>query len=396
MGNKLKGRHLTGNADRRSFFSISSDLVTLGMPMLYDLFINSSASVQRDKFVRIFPSGEVLDKNDLDKFKNKYFQLYVLEDQRKDYLKSLSLLAGATDVQKGEVIKDTAIHYLNKLFDSDTHFTTEVIDEAIQGCRESVESMVDMLQGYSVEDLQQLIAKLSFHDFYTYDHSINVSMYCIALFSALKPDAQRAEVVQAGLGGMLHDLGKIRIPTTIINNPGKLTQEQFDAIKQHPDYGKGLIEEHKCHCEGMDMIPVIRAVHEHHENFNGTGYPRGIEGAEIHMYARITAIADFFDALTTKRSYHEVLSIEEALGVMEKTAGKKIDPSLFKIFKKNVDAVALKTKLSLDEHFDPCQPHQELPFIEEGRPDQLDTTKDKNFGKVKFDGSLFGSSKKKQ
>src|SRR5690606_13361046 len=104
--------------------------------------------------------------------------------------------------------------------------------------------------------------------------------------------------------------------TTIINNPGKLSDDDFAEIKKHPGYGNDLIKESHCNCEGVDFEIIRRVVYEHHENFNGTGYPRGISGEKIHEMARITAIADFFDAITTKRSYHEALSTEDALAVM--------------------------------------------------------------------------------
>ena len=100
------------------------------------------------------------------------------------------------------MIKDSAIHYLDKLFDTDKEFTTEILSETLQGCKTTVESMVDVIKDYDVSKLQSLIASLSFHDFYTYDHSINVSMYCIfTLFTALKPNAPKEEIVLAGLGG---------------------------------------------------------------------------------------------------------------------------------------------------------------------------------------------------
>lgn len=373
-----------------NFFSISFDLIVTNRTIPYDLYVNSSASENRERYVRIYPKNESLTPEELKLFKKKYFQLYVHESQREDYLKSLINCQGAPDVVKTEIIKSSAIHYLDKLFEPGKEFTTEILSETINECKTAVESMVDVIKDYDVTKVQNLIASLSFHDFYTYDHSINVSMYCISLFRAVKPNATREEIVMAGLGGLLHDIGKINITTDIINKPEKLSDEEFEVIKKHPDWGYQLLTDNPCpDCQGVDFGIIKRIVYEHHENFNGTGYPRKISGNDIHLMARITAIADFFDAITTKRSYHEVLNTEDALQVMSKSVGKKIDPVLFETFTKSVKQLVLqgKTSLELPENFDPCQPQNILPFK---RPEPTfkvqgfgDQEKPKSFGKIK-------------
>jgi HD-GYP domain-containing protein (c-di-GMP phosphodiesterase class II) len=348
-----------------NFFSVSFDLILLDKAIPYDLYVNSSATQERERFVRIYPKNDPLNLEDLKLFKKKYFQLYVHEAQRDDYLKSLISVKGVGDKQKTDVIKSSAIHYLDKLFSDEKEFTTELLSETISECKVAVESMVDVIKDYDVSKVQGLIASLSFHDFYTYDHSINVSMYCISLFTAAKPNASKEEIVMAGLGGLLHDIGKIKISTDIINKPEKLSDEEFNIIKAHPTYGLELLTENGCpDCHGVDFNIIKRIVHEHHENFNGTGYPKKLAGADIHLLARVTAIADFFDAITTKRTYHEVLSTEDAIAVMSKSVGKKIDPVLFEIFTKSVKQLVMVGKLNkeLPEDFDPCQPQNVLPF----------------------------------
>lgn len=373
----------------KSYFSVDFEMVPVNVSLTFDLYVNSSGRAQKDRFVRIFPIEGVLTTGEIHQFKGKYHQLYVLESQRDAYLRSFVHFDGATDVQKTEVIKDSAIQYLGNIFDESKEFTTEVLEETIAGCRESVESMVEVIQDYDVTQVQNLIGTLSFHDFYTYDHSVNVSMYCISLFRAIKPDAKKEEVVMAGLGGLLHDLGKIKIPTTIINNSGNLSDEEFEEIKKHPKFGYDLVEESDCHecCKNIDMTIVQRVIHEHHENYNGSGYPQKIDGNNIHLYARITAVADFFDAITTKRSYHEALTVEDAIALMEKSVGKKLDPILFKAFKGHISGKVMEGKsgVQLPDDFDPCQPHNKLPFqkvdAEVKEKDFLKKEK-KAFGKV--------------
>jgi hypothetical protein len=117
-----------------------------------------------------------------------------------------------------------------------------------------------------------------------------------------------------------------------------------------------------------------------------------LAGEDIHFFARITAIADFFDAITTKRSYHEILSVDEAVAVMEKTVGKKLDPALFEMFKNNIGNLKkLMTKKDLPIDFDPCQPHNFL-FSEKESGDHL-LEKNKKFGSVKSKEDIFGKKK---
>jgi len=324
-----------------------------------------------------------------------------LESQRNLYLKSLVKNANFPVVEKTDVIRQSAFHYLDNLFDSKKEFTTEVLQETLNGCHEAVSSMVEVIREHSVKDVQSLIAQLSFHDFYTYDHSINVSMYCISILKAYKPKASDEELTQAGLGGLLHDLGKIKIPTRIINNPGKLSDEDFAEIKKHPGYGKTLLTENQCHCQGVDFNTVSRVIHEHHENWDGTGYPSKIDHDKIHLLARITAIADFFDAITTKRSYHEVVTTDEAIAIMANSVGRKLDPELFEVFARNTDALIKKRSQTreLPADFDPCQPVNVLPF-ETPKPKYLQedilAPKEKTYGKIKVEGDLFSSDAKKK
>jgi HD-GYP domain-containing protein (c-di-GMP phosphodiesterase class II) len=164
-------------------------------------------------------------------------------------------------VVKTNVIKDAAIEYLNNIFGKDKEFSTELLAKNIEGCRDVVESMVDALDQHNIDSLRNLIGNLSFHDFYTYDHSINVSMYCISIYRAINPKATRRELMHAGLGGLLHDLGKIKIPTHILNNPGGLSDEDYQIIKQHPDFGLDLLLNGHCEVSGdIDLKIIARFV----------------------------------------------------------------------------------------------------------------------------------------
>ncbi len=370
---------------RRSFFSVRYDLIQVGKPLAYDLFVNSSSIKEKEKFVRIFPAQGILTKEDLEDYHRKYFQIYVPEDQRSIYLRSF-VNSDTSEVNKATAIKSSALDYLNNIFDKD-QFSTDYLSQSIEGCKEVVGAMVDMLDHHNIDSLRNLIGNLSFHDFYTYDHSINVSMYCITIYKAINPKASRSQLIHAGLGGLLHDLGKVKIPTHILNNPGGLNDEEYQMIKKHPDFGLELLLNGHCEVsDDIDLKIISRIVHEHHENIDGTGYPAKLKGKEqIHLLARVCTIADFFDAITTKRSYNEVLSIPEAMNTMRKFRSIKLDPDIFDIFDQHVRYVRAEytRDLKLSDSFDPTLPYAKLP-IEEIRKIE----KELDFGKIKvFDPS---------
>jgi HD-GYP domain-containing protein (c-di-GMP phosphodiesterase class II) len=216
--------------------------------------------------------------------------------------------------------------------------------------------------------------------FYTYDHSINVSMYCISILKGIKPEASRKELMHAGLGGLLHDLGKVKIPTNILNSPEGLSDEQYAVIKQHPTYGIDLLRSGDVEvAEDIDLEVIARIVHEHHENWDGTGYPQKLKERTSHFLARLCAIADFFDAVTTKRSYSDVMPVGKAMAIMENTSGKKLDPVLFKAFSKHVEFSKIKStkELKMGERFDPSIPFSEFPL------EEVDIFEKEGFGGIK-------------
>ncbi len=376
----------------QSFFSVRRDLIQLDKPIGYDLFVNSSVVKGKEKFVRIFPSGGILHKEEVDEFHKKYVQLYIAEDQRKLYLRSLVRESNVNDLQKANVLKDAALDYLHNIFDNNKEFSTEILTQGIEGCREVVANMVDVLDHHNIDSLRGLIGNLSFHDFYTYDHSINVSMYCITIYKAIHPKATKKELMHAGLGGLLHDLGKIKIPTHILNNPGGLSDDDYKEIKKHPDFGLELLLGGHCEVDKeIDLKVVARVVHEHHENFDGTGYPSKLKGKdEIHLLARVCTIADFFDAITTKRSYNEVLPITDAMNTMRKFRGIKLDPEIFDTFDAHVRYVRadFARDLRLSDKFDPTIPYAKLPLEEVKKFE-----KEMDFGKIKV---VDGEAKKKK
>jgi response regulator RpfG family c-di-GMP phosphodiesterase len=131
----------------------------------------------------------------------------------------------------------------------------------------------------------------------------------------------------------MHDIGKIGIPDSVLPKPGKLTAEEFEVMKEHARIGSDIFKKSKRPL--MQTASII--AHEHHEKWNGSGYPRGLSGENIHIYGRITALVDVFDALSCERVYKKAWPMEKIIDLIREERGKHFDPKLVDIFIENLD-----------------------------------------------------------
>ena len=168
------------------------------------------------------------------------------------------------------------------------------------------------------------LLRLKSRDEYTYVHSVAVSVLMMNFARHLKMDA--ALLPDIGLAGLLHDVGKIAIPSTILNKPGRLTEGEFAVMKGHPANGYDLL----CASEGIPQFALDVCL-SHHERFDGTGYPSGLSGSGLSVIARMGAICDVYDALTSDRVYKDAWTPQRALGAMRRWKGH-FDPELLDVF----------------------------------------------------------------
>ncbi len=193
-----------------------------------------------------------------------------------------------------------------------------------QGYVKSISSLYDkQLKGI----VKGVIATLELKDPYTRGHSERVASYALLFIKELG-NLSIEEQKSFYYACLLHDIGKVHIPDSILMKPGKLTNEEFEIIKTHPVVGADAVKD----VEGIkDNISVILS---HHERWDGKGYPDGLKGEEIPLLARVTAIADSFDAMTSSRSYRAALPVEEAYQRIIDGSGSQFDPMLVNKFQK--------------------------------------------------------------
>jgi putative two-component system response regulator len=194
----------------------------------------------------------------------------------------------------------------------------EILQRLTNACR--VKRVTD-----SLEDATAVISSLANaiegRDTYTRGHVERVGTYAMELGRRAGVSPRELSVLR--LGGIVHDIGKVAVPDQILNKPGKLTDEEFGIVQRHPVIGYDILRPSRTF---RDVLPIVRW---HHERPNGTGYPDGLRGDQIPLLARITAVADVFDALSTSRSYRPAFSPVEYTPILRRAAdNEELDPAL--------------------------------------------------------------------
>ena len=210
----------------------------------------------------------------------------------------------------------------------------EMFSDARMGKAIQVEEARALVEDISNSVLRQphaliSLARLKTADEYTYMHSVAVCALMIALARQL--NLSEDMVREAGFAGLLHDIGKVGIPLKVLNKPGKLTDDEFAVVKSHPDVGAKIL------IESYDVSPMVLDVClHHHEKVDGTGYPHGLKGDTISLYAKMGAVCDVYDAITSNRPYKKGWSPADSIRKMAEWSKGHFDEAVFQAFVKTV------------------------------------------------------------
>ncbi|MBL7715712.1 MAG: HD-GYP domain-containing protein [Bdellovibrionales bacterium] len=246
----------------------------------------------------------------------KIEDLKALQKTAEDRILSPSLLDSTeAPEKKAELLRATAIHVTEDLFKDPSPANIERSQRVVGSF---VYAMMKDPKMY------HFLSQLSSHDPYTLQHSVGTSVICIILARKLGiTDSQ--DLSDVGQAGLLHDIGKIKINKDIINKNAPLDEFEWDEMRQHAEEGFKILEDNPQVSERAK-----RAVLQHHENHQGTGYPKGLKGDQIDLFAKIVCICDIYNALTTDRTYSKAKTPFEAFNYMRSNLSHKIDDAIFR------------------------------------------------------------------
>lgn len=203
----------------------------------------------------------------------------------------------------------------------------KVISDSVPEFKQIVSGLFDQLS--SDDRALNLLSSVKSFDDHVYTHSFNVMVYSVMM--AMNLGYTKKEIDEIGLGALLHDVGKILIPTDILHKKGRLTDDEFGIVKDHAEIGFNLLRK-------QYDVPLLSAhcAFQHHERMDGTGYPRRLFGDKIHKYARVMGVADVFDAVTSDRVYRKAMMPHEGLELIYAGYGTQFDKDIVDVFRKSI------------------------------------------------------------
>ncbi|SEG13506.1 HD-GYP domain, c-di-GMP phosphodiesterase class II (or its inactivated variant) [Caloramator fervidus] len=237
-------------------------------------------------------------------------------------------------------IKTYAVKSLNRLYSRIEYYNSADFKDTLQTIIELVDYLIE-----NKEVSFTYLTELKTYDNYTFVHSLNSCV--VALFLGVQLSYSKPMLIDLGAGTILHDIGKIKIPHSILNKDGKLTDEEYDIMKTHCELGYDIIKDIKGINEREKSIVL-----EHHERYDGKGYPKGLSGNKISKFARIACLCDVYDALISDRVYRKAFPPNEAYEFILASSGTYFDPEIVNLFKKHfcVYPLGIEVKLSNGYH----------------------------------------------
>lgn len=298
-------------ADGADYFRVRVATVVPDLPITFDLFVHING-----RFVHYLRPGERLSSLKIQNL-DRGNVFFVPTGQRalyKGYIFQKMNDPSLEVAKRALILREASLTLAEELF------VQQDIQSAIEDSTPVIAQIVEFMAA-EPEGMAHMLS-LSQHDFYTYNHSLDVSLYSTALGRIL--GLHEADVVELGRGALFHDIGKRQVDISIITKNGPLDDREWIQMQKHPQYGLHILTDYGC-SEAMKACCF-----EHHENFLGTGYPQKLLGEEIHPMARVIAITDTFDALTTKRSYNKPMSPREAIEFMNTRLADRYDPEFLR------------------------------------------------------------------
>ena len=300
-------------AKSQIYVPIKKWILDIGDTIDCDLYI---AVGSRNEKELLLPQKQPLTET-VKKRMDQYRFLYIREEDLSVYNHFIDQIVQAVAQNRHIAItKKAAVIYRQASVILDEMFENPEELENVPKSKKVVNTFVETI--FSDTHAIESLIKITAYDYYTHTHSINVCVYALSLGSYLGLNEEL--LTDLGMSALLHDLGKSKVNHAITNKNGRLTYDEYEQMKHHPSFGYAIAMK-----IGIRDKRILDGIRHHHEKLDGSGYPDGLRGDEITIFARIIGVCDVFDALSTKRSYKEKLSSYDALHLMKETMKNHLD-----------------------------------------------------------------------
>ncbi len=306
--------------EHNPYHGVDLEFITIDTVCDHDLFL-----LQEGRYVlyrkRSLPFS-MKDKQRLEQTRNKTIYVFCADEQelRRFYEANLPNIIENPNIpteKKAQVLYECATGISHEIFSNPDNV------ETIGKSKVVVDNTMSLLAKGSDAFLQ--IISLSSHDYYTYTHSVNVMTFTVALLSALGIKDERV-LKEAGMGALLHDIGKAKVPLEVLNKPGPLNDDEWTVMRKHPSFGFEMLSEAPVPERGRDIVI------QHHEKINGVGYPYGLRGDAIPLISQVVSICDAYDAMTTNRVYQKAKKPFDAFKIITKEMYGHFNPKVIEQF----------------------------------------------------------------
>lgn len=295
------------------FMKIRLNSIHPSAPVPFDIFVHIG-----EKYIHYLRTGDRLAAEKIENFERRAPDaFYIYSSERENYKRYVKDRMNSDQLptkEKALILRESSMSLVEEMFESPD------VGRALSESKAVITDFVSFMD--KDPDAMAHLIGLSSHDFYTYNHSLDVGIYSLGLGKVIGYSG--AELHELGQGALFHDVGKRHVSVDIICKAGPLDDVEWAQMQKHPQFGLMI----------LNNYPVSDAIKaccfEHHESYVGNGYPQQLVGDEIHPMARIVAITDTYDALTTKRSYNSPMMPSDALTFMKEKLASRFDPELIR------------------------------------------------------------------
>ncbi len=293
-----------------TYYLIDKVIINENVEFFFNLY---GKNTKEEDLSLLSTKGRKLLKNDIENLTD-YNYLYVHEDEKEFYENHFN------DFMRLKLIPENMESFYSKVGNTmNNMFNNTPSKDDIKEVNSIVTDMVTTILHKSFK-VSSFITILS-SDYFTHTHSLNVSVYAICLGKHLK--IKKKDLEDLGKSALLHDLGKSQISNEIINKNGLLTEHEFNEVKKHSIYGWAIARQ-----MGITDKAILAGIRNHHERVDGNGYPDKLKDEQIHLFAKIIAVCDIFDALTTNKTYKDSIGTFNTLVMMKKEMSKHLDTNI--------------------------------------------------------------------